>query len=264
MTLTTLAEKMIKNQPFTADTRRDYQGYYDRAIRPILGTTPVADLDDARVLAWLKEVIATQPASQVLPIVGLMRKLLNLAVKRRHLKRHCLQHKALRATLQLLGFSRITRSGSRTYMEAAYHAPGGGQTSFLECATEWMQHSTPDRMLREERSLIMTTIWLPAFGSRAIGTIDRLDILKVTIPMQQAGRLPEAYQALSILRLFFRDMILAGRISANPARMPTLCLNIPSTVPGVKERDRTNAKQRLFALLTQPSQTAKEDRHDRI
>ena len=264
MTLTTLAEKMIKNQPFTADTRRDYQGYYDRAIRPILGTTPVADLDDARVLAWLKEVIATQPASQVLPIVGLMRKLLNLAVKRRHLKRHCLQHKALRATLQLLGFSRITRSGSRTYMEAAYHAPGGGQTSFLECATEWMQHSTPDRMLREERSLIMTTIWLPAFGSRAIGTIDRLDILKVTIPMQQAGRLPEAYRALSILRLFFRDMILAGRISANPARMPTLCLNIPSTVPGVKERDRTNAKQRLFALLAQPSQTAKEDRHDRI
>lgn len=264
MTLTTLAEKMIRNQPFTADTRRDYQGYYDRAIRPILGTTPVPDLDDARVLSWLKQIIASQPASQVLPIVSLMRKLLNLAVKRRHLKRHCLQHKALRATLQSLGFSRIARSGSRTYMEAAYHAPGGGQTSFLECATEWMQHSTPDRMLREERSLIMTTIWLPPFGSRAIGTIDRLDILKVTIPIQQAGRLPDAYRALSILRLFFRDMILAGHITANPARMPTMCLNIPSEVPGVKPRDRTNAKQRLFALLAQQSQTAKEDRHDRI
>lgn len=262
MTLNQFAEKMIRNQPFTADTRRDYQGYYDRAIDPILGTIPVTKLDDAHVLGCLKNVIETQPASQVLPIAGLLRKLLNLAVKRRHLKKHCLQHKTLRDTLESMGFSRKTRSGNRTYLKAAYHAPGGGEASFLECATEWMQHSTPDRMLREERSWSMTKIWLPAFGSQAIGTINRLDILKVTIAMQEAGRLPEAYRALSILRLFLRDMILAGRMTANPARMPTMCLNIPRDVPGVKAHDRTNAKQRLFALLAHHSQTTKEECHE--
>lgn len=253
MTLNQLAEKIIRNQPFTADTRRDYQGYYDRAIRSILGTVPVAELNDAHVFGCLKNIVDTQPASQVLPIASLMRKLLNLAVKRRHLKRHCLQQQDLRATLKSLGFNPKTRSGNRTYLKAAYYAPGGGETSFRDCATEWMEHSTSDKLLRDERCLVMREIWLPIFGPQAIGTIDRQDILRVTIPMQQAARLPEAYRALSILRVFFRDMILSGRIDTNPARMPTMCLNIPSIVPGVRPRDQTNAKQRLFALLKQCS-----------
>lgn len=264
MTLNQLAEKLIRNQPFTADTRRDYQGYYDRAIRPTLGESQVQELDDTRLLTWLKTVVADQPASQVMPIVGFMRKLLNFALKRRHLKTHCLQHKPLRDILTELGFGRISRSGSRTYFAAAYHAPGGGATSFADCATDWMEHSTVDKLLREERVAIMTTVWLPAFGPRPIGTIDRLDILKVTIPLQQAGRPHEAYRALSILRLFFRDMILAGRITANPARVPTMCLNIPHEVAGLKDRDRTNAKQRLFASFAHYSkpQPIQEERHD--
>ena len=253
MILTTLAEKMIRNQPFTADTGRDYWGYYNRAIRLPLGDVNVKDLDDTRVLNWLKEVIANQPASQVLPITGFMRKLLDMAVRRRHLPTHALQTRPLPEILAGLGFERRSRSGTRTYFAAQFQAPGGGQISFLECATEWMAHSTTDKLLREERVSIMTTVWMPTFGPRALGSLDRLDILRVTIPMQQAGYLKEAYRALSILRLFFRDMIFAGRITANPARVPTTCLNIPAEVPGMKARDKTNAKQRLFASLKQRS-----------
>jgi hypothetical protein len=253
MTLTTLAEKMIKNQPFTADTGRDYWGYYNRAIRLPLGDVNVKDLDDTRVLNWLKEVIANQPASQVMPITTFMRKLLDMAVRRRHMSTHPLQKRPLREILSELGFERRARSGSRTYFHATFQAPDGGHISFFECATEWMKHSTIDKLLREERVSIMTTVWMPTLGPRVLDSLDRLDILRVTIPMQQTGHLKEAYRALSILRLFFRDMIFAGRITANPARVPTMCLNIPAEVPGMTARDKTNAKQRLFASFKQRS-----------
>ena len=130
MTLTTLAEKMIRNQPFTANTGRDYRGYYDRAIRPTLGDVNVKDLDDTRVLNWLKEVIANQPASQVMPITTLMRKLLDMAVRRRHMSTHPLQKRPLREILSELGFERRARSGSRTYFHATFQAPDGGHISF--------------------------------------------------------------------------------------------------------------------------------------
>lgn len=247
MTLNQLAEKLITQQTCTADSERDYRGYYDRAIRRILGDTDVTTLDDPCVLAWLKTIIVDQPASQVKPIVSLMRKLLDLAVKRRHLSKHALQDRPLPEILGELGFTRPTRSWTRTYFKAAAQAPGGGTIPFSDSATEWMRHSTPDKLLRDERINTMTTIWIPAFTTRPIELIDRLDLLKVTIPLQQAGRVKEAYRAVSILRLFFRDAIVAGRLTANPARVPTICLNIVPASPGMKARHTTNAKLRLFA-----------------
>lgn len=258
MTFTTFSKKWLQARPAADASRLTYGRLLAKHILPIFGEQDCQTFDLGLVSPWLRGLCAKDRHTVSRMGANIMRSLLDDLVTKRYIKTNPLRAKPLEQILRDHGFSGPSRGSlGAAYIKAPILIPNGGEIPFGEYATAWAEGDSNDRVVRDFRARIIREIWIPAFGDKTLKSVDRLDILRATIPLQHAGRLGDGLVALKVLSSCFRSANMAGRIFANPARSKVMCFNVPPA-PGKPPKHLNTSAKRLYLAVRQERRASKQ------
>lgn len=169
-------------------------------------------------------------------------------MKRRHLSKHLFQSKTVTQVLRTHGYDGPASSRRRSsYITPDIVVPDGGAQLFEDFATEWMHHHSNNRLVREDRTHFMKSIWIPAFQGRRLDSLDRLDLLEVIVPLQKNISLADCKRAISLLAACLHEAVATGCITYNPALSWSHCMNIPEADSRMDRKKAAYPQMRLAA-----------------
>ncbi len=248
MTFSTLADKWLHELAVSAETKRKYRCQLDRHILPTFGSLDVDAITDEIVSNWLRDHVTRHGRSQLVALATRLRDVLDLAIKRRYLAKHLFQKKTLTQVLRLHGYKGPASSRrTSSYVTPDIVIPDGGAQLFEDFAAEWMHHHSNNRLVREERTHFMESIWIPALRGRSLDSLDRLDILEVIVPLQKKISLADCKRAISLLAACLHEAVVTGCIPYNPAYSWSHCMNVPEAAPGMNRKKAAFPQERLAA-----------------
>lgn len=248
MKFSTHADKWLAELIASPETKRKYRCQLERHLLPTFGSLDVDAITDEIVSRWLLDHATRHGRSQLTALATRLRDLLDLAIKRRHLSKHLFQNKTLTQVLRTHGYDGPASSRRTTsYITPDIVVPDGGAQLFEDFATEWMRHHSNNRLVREDRTHFMESIWIPAFQGRRLDSFDRLDVLEVIVPLQKKISLAECKRAISLLAACLHEAVATGCITYNPALSWSHCMNVPEVDPRLDHKKAAYPQMRLAA-----------------
>ncbi|HQR13054.1 MAG TPA: hypothetical protein PLZ37_00760 [Nitrospira sp.] len=246
MKFSTHAEKWLDELVASPETKRKYRCQVKRDILPTFGAFDLDSITNEMVSGWLRDRVTHYGRSQLTALATRLRDVLDLAVKRRHLSKHLFQKKTLTQVLRLHGYDGPASSRKpASYVTPDIVVPNGGAQMFEEFASEWMHHHSNNRLVREERTHFMESIWIPAFRGHRLDSIDRLNILEVIVPLQKKISLADCKRAISLLDACLHEAVATGCITYNPAHSWSHCMNVPEADPEMNPKEAAYPQKRL-------------------
>jgi len=249
MTFKQLADKWLDAQVLADVSQQNYERVQRNYILPAFGSQACDRFDFGLIGPWLTGLCKADKHSVTRTAATIMLNLCDELVRKRYAASNPMKKQPLMQLLRNHGYTGpCPGSTSNSYIKPAFIV-AEATTPFSTFAVEWAEGEHKNRVVREQRIRVMTDIWIPAFGTRPLPTIDRLDILRVTIPLQRAKRLDEALLALRVLWSCFTSAIHHGLMFCNPARSEIMCLNMPTLPAGLSMKEAKNPHRRLkFAV----------------